>query len=288
MLTLKAYAKLNLTLEVLGQRSDGYHEVASVMQTVSLADILTFRPAAELTLTCSDRRLETKKNSVLRAARLLDPQGTRGAAIDVQKAIPVAAGLGGGSADAAATLWALNVLWGLGLRRERLLDLAAGLGADVPFFLDGGTAVATGRGEVLTPLPPAKERWFLVVSPEHAVLDKTRTMYGLVQERHWTRGRVTEQLAYRIRAGRPVREAYLWNAFDAVAPEVFPDFREWRRRLLEVIANRPHLAGSGPSLFIPVEDGQQGEAVVKALGDRDRPPAVLSVVHTVGSAREVL
>jgi len=140
MLTIKAFAKLNLTLEVLGDRPDGYHEIVSVMQTVSLADTLTIEQAPEFRFSCSDRTLETPDNLVVKAARFLDPEGRRGAAVHLQKGIPAASGLGGGSSDAAAALFALSKLWEVDVPKQGI----ASLGSDVPFFWRGGTAVASG------------------------------------------------------------------------------------------------------------------------------------------------
>lgn len=287
-LALRAYAKLNLALEVLARRPDGYHEIATVLQTISLADDLTFRPAADLGLWCSEPSLETPENLVLQAAHLLqDATGCRkGAAIRLEKGIPPASGLGGGSSDAAATLWALNRLWELSLDAEALHPLAARLGSDVPFFLRGGTALARGRGEEVRPLPLLAERWFLVVRPHLDIPRKTATLYGRLREQHWTRGRATEQLVAALESGAPLREAYIFNTFDAVAAEAFPGIGAWRRRLLECAPSRPHLAGAGPSLFIPVEDEAHGQAVVQRL--RSYPGASVFIVKTVPQAHEVL
>ena len=153
--TIETPAKVNLTLEVLGKRNDGYHEIASVMQAINLCDRLTFSIADDLSLITDTPGLDTKDNLVYRAASLLnDKTGvSAGAEIHLCKGIPVAAGLGGGSSDAAATLLGLNRLWGLHLARDELEELAAQLGSDVPFFLAGGAALAEGRGERITPLP---------------------------------------------------------------------------------------------------------------------------------------
>src|SRR5262249_28142922 len=153
--TLTAPAKINLTLEVLGPRPDGFHALRSVMQALPLADALTFEPAGDLRLRCSRSDLEGPHNLVWRAAELLRrTAGTaRGAHVRLHKRIPVAAGLGGGSSDAATTLIGLDALWGLETPRATLLDLGARLGSDVPFFLgERPTALVEGRGERLTPL----------------------------------------------------------------------------------------------------------------------------------------
>src|SRR5579883_3102120 len=147
-----AYAKINLGLEILGKRTDGYHDLVTILQTIDLADQLTCVEAVEVTLESNDPALaEDPKNLVLRAALLLrEAAGVeRGASIRLEKNIPIAAGLGGGSSDAAATLRALNRLWGLGMNASELIALAGQLGADVSFFLRGGTQLATGLGDEL-------------------------------------------------------------------------------------------------------------------------------------------
>lgn len=169
MLKLKAPAKVNLTLEVLGRRPDGYHEIGSIIQAIGLYDVLTMEPAQGLEV--EPEMIAGEENMVMKAARLLkDATGTlQGARLRLTKSIPVRMGLGGGSSDAAATLTGLNRLWGLGLSRERLLPLALALGSDVPFFVHGSTALVEGRGETVTPLPspPLKKVVLLCPSPPH-------------------------------------------------------------------------------------------------------------------------
>ncbi|MCX5992659.1 MAG: 4-(cytidine 5'-diphospho)-2-C-methyl-D-erythritol kinase, partial [Chloroflexi bacterium] len=140
MLTLKAFAKVNLVLEVLGRRADGYHEIASVMQTVSLYDVLTLEPASHIKLNFSLPGLPDHANIILKAAEALGKFAgcSKGALIGLEKNIPVGAGLGGGSSDAAAVLRGLNRLWQLELNMEQLAAIGAGLGSDVPFFIYGG------------------------------------------------------------------------------------------------------------------------------------------------------
>ncbi len=165
---LRASAKVNLVLEVLGKRPDGYHELSTVMQAVDLFDRLTVETAGSITLETSEPGLPTDdRNLVVRAARLLrEAAGVdAGARIVLDKRIPVAAGLGGGSSDAAATLVGLNRLWGLRWRRERLVELGVKLGMDVPFFLGRGRALGTSRGEVLSSLPGVGGYAMVLVNP---------------------------------------------------------------------------------------------------------------------------
>ena len=174
-LTALAYAKVNLTLEVLGRRDDGYHDVATVLQTVSLYDRLTFAPDSEIRVECSISALSNPDNLAWRAAvALKEATGYAGGArITIEKGIPEAMGLGGGSSDAAATLVALNRLWGLGLTAADLEDVGRNLGADVPFLVGGGTAMGTGKGDYLKRLPPLPRQWLVLAchSVQYGVQD---------------------------------------------------------------------------------------------------------------------
>ncbi|MSQ33157.1 MAG: 4-(cytidine 5'-diphospho)-2-C-methyl-D-erythritol kinase [Dehalococcoidia bacterium] len=266
-LVLPAYAKLNLTLEVLGRRPDGYHEVRSVLQTIDLHDTLTLEPASTLDLHCDRSELQGDDNLVLQAARLLQKMagGSPGARITLHKRIPLAAGLGGGSSDAAAALLGLNRLWGLGLAAGDLAPLAAQLGSDVPFFLQGGTALVEGRGEVVVPLPSAPPRWFLLARPPLTIPNKTRTMYAALKPFMFSQGELTQALVDRLFRGDPSAAELLGNAFDLVAPAMYAGFDEFRLRLVELGLRVLHLAGAGPALFAPVEDEARGRALQRRL-----------------------
>ena len=170
----RSYAKLNLYLDVLGRRADGFHDLETIFQTVDLFDELHFSEQREgIEVTCSDPSLPTDEtNLVYRAAqRLLETarDAPRGVRIHVEKHIPVGAGLAGGSGNAAATLRALDTLWGLGLTDEALHAVALTLGSDVPYCLRGGTVAATGRGEIFSTLAPLVAQWFVLVHPSLAV-----------------------------------------------------------------------------------------------------------------------
>ncbi|MFC1956296.1 4-(cytidine 5'-diphospho)-2-C-methyl-D-erythritol kinase, partial [Chloroflexota bacterium] len=155
MLKIEAPAKLNLTLEVLGERPDGYHEIRSVIQTINLCDSLSFRMSENITFNSDTPGWNAEESLVSRAASLLQKTTgcSKGAIIEVNKHIPLVAGLGGDSSDTAATLRGLNQLWESGLPQEELLELAARLGSDVPFFIHSGTALVAGRGELVRTLP---------------------------------------------------------------------------------------------------------------------------------------
>ena len=256
MPTTQAHAKLNLTLEVLGPRPDGYHETASIMQTLDLADEITIEPADTLTLTCSAPFLSGDANLAMQAADLLRREtGTdAGARIRIEKRIPIAAGLGGGSADAAATLNGLNRLWNLNLSNDRLRSIAAKLGSDVPFLIEGGTAIALGRGERIRRLPtPPNLPWFVLASPKLDLPDKTATMYRALTPQNFTRGGLTRKLEARIRGGGDVPPQLLFNAFDDAARAAVPEVERCWADLRAAGAREIHLAGSGPTIYAAID-----------------------------------
>ena len=172
-LTVPSFAKINWHLEVLGRRSDGYHEVRTLLQSVSLEDRLTFtRTDAAIELSCDNPAVPLDgTNLICRAAKLLQETTgvSAGAQIHLDKRIPVAAGLGGGSSNAAVTLLALDRLWTTNLGKTRLTELASMLGADVPFFLTGGTALGIGRGDGMVPAPDTSSQNILLVNAGIAV-----------------------------------------------------------------------------------------------------------------------
>ena len=267
MLTLKAHAKINLTLEVLGRRDDGYHEVATIMQTVDLHDTVRLTPADDITLTCDDPVLQSADNLAYMAARLLQDESgySGGAHIAIDKAIPVSAGLGGGSSDAAATLRGLNDLWQVGMSDMELESLAARLGSDVPFLLKGGTAIALGRGERIRHLPPANIQWMVVLTPDvqHSGKSpsKTAALYGMLTPSNYTKGFLTRKLEARIRGGGDVPAQFLFNVFDDVAFDGYPGMEHIWNTFTELGAREIHLSGSGPSIYALMPRREVGTAI---------------------------
>ena len=189
MLTVTAPAKVNLHLEVLGLRSDGFHELAMVMQSIDLADSLQFTNTADaqITLRCDDSSLSTgADNLVLKAAELLRARSgfnELGVSMYLEKRIPIGAGLAGGSSDGAAALVGLNALWGLGYTAETLESMAAELGSDVPFCVAGGTQLCFGRGELLEPVPPTAEGLAVLLVKDPLVSVSTPWAYQRCKER---------------------------------------------------------------------------------------------------------
>jgi 4-diphosphocytidyl-2-C-methyl-D-erythritol kinase len=275
MITISAPAKINLTLEVLGKRADGYHEIRSVIQAISLCDRLSFEPADSLEFRSDSAEWVLEKSLVSKAATWLrQVSGTaKGVIISVKKRIPLLAGLGGDSSDAAATLQGLDRLWELGLSREDLLPLARQLGSDVAFFLYGGTALVEGRGEIVTPLPQLPHRWVvLAIPPVPRQPGKTRQLYESLRPGHYTDGQTTQKLVAEIQSGREFNTSLLLNAFESVALARFSGLNEFWQRITQVGATNVHLAGSGPALFTLMDDKAQAEALCSRLKESGLEP----------------
>jgi 4-diphosphocytidyl-2-C-methyl-D-erythritol kinase len=249
-LVLSAAAKVNLTLEVLGRRGDGYHEIVTVMQAVDLSDRLVLEDAHVLELRTSAPDVPTDgTNLALRAAiSLREAAGSsRGARITLEKHIPVAAGLGGGSADAAAVLVGLNRLWGLRWPVARLAEVAETLGMDIPFFLRGGAALGTGRGERLESLPSCALA-LVLVNPRVAA--STAEIYGGVMPAMYSDGARAKGMTAALRSRQPSRiAATLSNTLERVATSRYRDVEQMEAALLAAGALGAAMSGSGLTVF---------------------------------------
>lgn len=264
MLTVLAPAKLNLTLEVLAKRPDGFHEIRSVIQTINLCDSLHFQLSQNIEFKFNVPNLIPEESLVSKIASLLrEATGcAKGATIEINKRIPLLSGLGGDSSDAAATLRGLNKLWGLGLSPGELLELASRLGSDVAFFVYGGTAVVKGRGEMVTPLPPSPHMWVVVMMPPVPRMPgKTAQLYASLKAIHYTDGQITDRLVALLTGGGEVTPSSLFNVFEGVALDSFTGLGEYWQQFLKAGAQEVHLAGSGPALFTLVKDKAQAEKI---------------------------
>jgi 4-diphosphocytidyl-2-C-methyl-D-erythritol kinase len=267
MLTLQAPAKVNLTLEVLGKRPDGYHEIKSVIQTIGLYDTLSIEEAERVVFEC-DAPLWMAAKSVL--SKVIDMiGGKRGVKITLQKRIPLMSGLGGDSSDAAAVLLGLNGLWRLNLAGKNLFSLAARLGSDVPFFIRGGTALASGRGDIIEPLPSPADLFLVLVVPDIQVEPgKTGRMYAALKPSHFTDGSMTPNLVENLRKSKKVDSSMLFNTFENVAFDVFPGLDVYKEHLLKLGAPAVHLAGSGPTLFAAFNNNHEAEDLYRRCLDQ--------------------
>ncbi len=268
MLTILAPAKLNLTLEVLAKRQDGFHEIRSVIQTINLCDSLHFQLSQNVEFKSDipdwipEESLVSKTSSLLQEATGC----TKGATIEINKRIPWLSGLGGDSSDAAAILRGLNELWGLGLSLKELLELAAQLSSDASFFLYGGAALAEGRGEMITQLPSLPHMWVVLMMPPVSKRPgKTKQLYASLKASHYTGGQITDRLVISLARGGEVTSSSLFNVFDEVALDNFAGLGKYRQQFLKAGAQEVHLAGSGPALFILVMDKNQAERIYENL-----------------------
>jgi 4-diphosphocytidyl-2-C-methyl-D-erythritol kinase len=252
LIKIFAYAKINLTLSVLNKRPDGYHEVEMVMQSIALYDTLQIRSQEEgisLAVAGADLPLD-ERNLVWRAASLLQAKAgiKSGVHIHLAKRIPVAAGLGGGSADAAAALRALNMFWRLGLSQAEMMDLGVALGSDVPFCIMGGTALARGRGELLTPLLPGPKLGLVLVKPSFSVSTaQTYAAYTGSPEQWRPDSKTMADALSRGDVSAIARN--LTNDLESVTAVKNPEVRQIKDRLLAAGALGVLMCGSGPAVF---------------------------------------
>lgn len=265
-LVLKAHAKINLYLQV-GDRLDcGYHRISSVMQSLVLADVITLDEAPELVFECDDPSLAGDDNLAMRAARLLQARFAPGAGarLRLYKKVPVAAGLGGGSADAAAVLFGLNQVWSLGLASADLLSLAPELGADVAFCLVGGMALVTGFGEEVKPLPPIELEPVLVIKLHGGLAA------GLVYERFDALGTTVTQgindVLAAIGAGDRGRLiANLANDLEPAAISLLPSIAVAKELAVGAGASACVVSGSGPALVAFADSDGRLKDVAEAV-----------------------
>lgn len=278
---VRAPGKINVFLGVGGRHDDGYHALATVFQAVSLYEDVIARPADDFSVTVSgvediDSVPLDDRNLAMRAAKLLavavDHRG--GVALEIRKSVPVAGGMGGGSADAAAALVACDALWGTGLSQTRLHDLAARLGADVPFALHGGTAVGTGRGDQLNPaLARGRFDWILVPSEQglstpvvYERLDLLREEEGALADDPPLSLDVPIPVLQALRSGDPVQLAEtLFNDLQAAALYERPDLAETIRQGVAAGALQGIVSGSGPTVALLCPDPETAQDVQSSL-----------------------
>jgi 4-diphosphocytidyl-2-C-methyl-D-erythritol kinase len=248
--SIKTPAKLNIRLKVTGLRPDGYHELVSIMVPVGLYDILELRVPFDgrIQITCEDTDVPSDKNNLIyRAAESFMYQTglDEGASITLQKNIPVSAGLGGGSSDAAATLLALNRIYSNPLSDPDLHALAVKLGADVPFFLNCRPSLATGIGEILSPIPNWPELWYIVVVPPFKV--STSWAYQNLRLR-LTTDEYTD-IFEMLKKGNYSISNILENDLEKVTSASFPIINTLKKSLMDAGAEGAIMSGSGPSVF---------------------------------------
>jgi len=282
-LRIRAHAKINLFLDVLHKRPDGYHEIETVFQSIKLADEIILRKfSTGIKINCEHPQVPLdESNLAYRAAKLLfEASGfSEGVEITIKKKIPVAAGLGGGSADAAGTLVGLNRLFELGYEHEQLMQFGAKLGADIPFCILGGTALGRGIGEILTPLPPFGNVWMVLVNPGFMV--STAWVYQNLhlhtfnfdsknpksQNLGLTKSpKNVNILTYQLRTHN-LRKICggLFNALEKVVVNEYPVIWDLKNQLKESGALSTLMSGSGPTVFALMPDEFHAKAAAEKL-----------------------
>ncbi|MFA7172916.1 MAG: 4-(cytidine 5'-diphospho)-2-C-methyl-D-erythritol kinase [Kiritimatiellia bacterium] len=281
LIVLEAYAKVNLTLEILGKRADGYHELRSVVMPVSLTDTVTLAPAAqgEIALTVSaENWVDTQRlgspgdNLVVRVAHLMRRRycTDQGVAIHIHKRIPIGGGMGGGSADAAAVIKGLNKLWNLNLPIEELTAFGADLGCDVPALVHGGVVVVEGRGEIVKPLMDkalldgCRTMWMVIVNP--GIMCSTAVIFRNWRADLTNPSKIINNIRPHIQNGDAgAVSEILYNGLEGVVYSFFPEVAYASLVLKEAECLGVLLSGSGASVFGLVKDRAHGERVIQQL-----------------------
>lgn len=261
-----AYAKINLGLDVLRRREDGYHEVKMVMQTISLHDVLTFEETeqAGIVLVTNDRPElpeDAQDNLVYKAANLVrETLGIdRGVRITLEKNIPIAAGMAGGSTDAAAVFHGLNELWGLSMSTERMQELAVRLGADIPYCIMGGTALSEGIGEKLTPLPSPPDAVVLIAKPQISV--STKYVYENLHADRLQQHPDIDGMVAAIREGSLLGiTERMENVLETVTQTAYPVIGQIKALMRKEGAMNSLMSGSGPTVFGIFDNKEKAEA----------------------------
>jgi len=283
---IKAYAKINLTLDVLGKRGDGYHELATIMQTIDLADLLSFREISQgIKIISTSSQIPTDEGNLAYQAAKLIIEGrklAKGIEITLEKNIPVAAGLAGGSADAAATLRGLNHFWGLNLSPEELWELASKLGSDVAFCLQEGTCLATGRGEILQPLVSPPPLWLVLVKPPIAV-STAQVYHGLSLQQITVRPDNSAMVQALAEGNLEKIGGNLVNVLETVTLKMHPPLTAMKEQLKSLGALGVLMSGSGPTIFALASTRELAENIAQEMKQSLKE---VFVTTTLGSCQE--
>lgn len=264
-LKLPAYGKINLSLDIVGLRSDGYHELSSVMQSIKLADWLTFQAddSGKISFGSSSTDLPLNEdNLVIKVAKFLQKQfcPQKGVKIYLEKILPIGAGLGGGSSDAATTMKALNYLWGLGLTTSHLVALGSQLGADIPFNLVGGTAWARGIGEKLTILPPISKTSLILVKPPFSL--GAGEVYQYWDQEYGGSGQYSSALLEALKKGDQEQMIYaMGNDLEKAVLHLAPQVGDIIKEMQSLGVIKAMVSGSGPTVIGVVKDEKQGQSL---------------------------
>lgn len=286
MIREKAYAKINLGLDVLRRRTDGYHEVKMIMQTVDICDDLTFEksvePGVHLMIAGADLPADGD-NLICRAAALIMAEGkkTEGVRITLQKRIPIAAGMAGGSADAAATLRGMNRLFEMGYTRQKLRELGVKLGADIPYCITGGTMLSEGIGEILTPLSPPPACHLVVAKPNLNV--STAFVYGNLKVDSLPFHPDIDGMAEAIAQGdlKGITDR-MGNVLETVTEKTYPVIAELKGQMQASGAEKALMSGSGPTVFGICTEKETADRIAADIREKDPACAVFVTAFCKG------
>lgn len=272
-LQLKAYGKINLGLDVIRKRPDGYHDLDMIMQMVDVYDdIIIEKKAGEEIVVKADAAVLSngKDNLAYMAAKMLfDEFGIKsGVEITIHKRIPIAGGMAGGSSDCATTLIGINEMFNLGLSKQQLMERGVKLGADVPYCMLGGTAIARGIGEVLTPLPTPPQCHVIIAKPPISV--STAYVYGHIRPDEITKRPDIEQMTLAIKEQDLNKLSdLLYNVMEEVTVSEYPVIEKLKSIMLEKGALNSIMSGSGPTVFGLFDDREKAQAAMKALDSKE-------------------
>jgi len=272
LMKIKTNAKINLYLDVIDKYPDGFHKIESIFQTVTLSDNLTFYEIQKgICITSNDVSLPIdEKNIVYKTIKKIKDIAKidKGIHVHINKNIPMCAGLGGGSANSAGTLYAINKLWDLGLREDKLIDIAKGLGSDVPYFLIGGTQAVTGKGEKLSTLLPISDIWFVLIHPPLSL--STAKVYQhpalKIRPSHRSANKYSlrfKKVIYELQKSNWGKVIY--NRLELPAFCIYPELYELKLKIKKMGFPYVGMTGSGSTFFVIVESKKQGKELIKKL-----------------------
>ncbi len=257
---LRARSKINLNLHIVGRREDGFHEIDSIMQSISLADQIKLSPVSKgIKIICTNPLIPTdNQNTAFKAAELFFERTKidKRVRIEIQKLVPHAAGLGGGSADAAAVLVGLNIMYKAKLSESDLKRLGEEVGSDVPFCITGGTARVRGRGELVEPIDPLPKSWFVLVTPQ--ILISTAWVYQNFDPVWLKEGRM-------VGTHNPITSLQLYNDLEKVVLPNYPEIEKVKKELIDLGCLQSLMSGSGSSVFGLVDSEEKGKKILNII-----------------------
>ena len=256
MLIVQTSAKINLGLEIISKRDDGYHNISSVLQSVNMFDEISLQFSDNLTFASNVESLNNESNLVMAAVRAFEDHTGILVSLNIvlDKHIPIGMGLGGGSGNAAGVLYALNEIYSTGLSNKELHILSSSLGADVPFFLQGGTAVVGGIGDIITPLDNVSEDNLVLICPKICLSNKTKSFFDKICSEHITDGSGIQKLCTDLLELNTFPSRLPDNVFSRILNDQFPQLLELRKLIQDELGTIMNITGTGLGMFAVTEE----------------------------------